>query len=198
MALSVSQRSVVLSTIAQVKAITADGVTRSRLEDVREVLYQVAARPDEFPSSDFPSPAIRGNRTSIRYLLHQEPDQSYALYLNTLIRGKTTSPHNHGTWAVIVALEGEELNRICAREDDGSDPQFAKLRLVDEVVVRPGHGIIFESDDIHSVHIVGDRGARMFHVYGQALESLTERIGYDLTTGRVANYNKNFMSPTSR
>lgn len=196
MALNELQQTRVLATVAQVKAIAAGGVTRQKLEAIRDTLSGLAAEPDIFPFADFPAPEAGGDVYSRRYRLHEDADRTHALYLNALIPGKLTKPHNHGTWAVIVALEGEEVNRIYAREDDGSDPDHARLRLVDEVVVKPGQGIAFLGDDIHSVHIASGGRARMFHFYGRALEALTDRVGFDLETGRVANYNRTYMSPT--
>ncbi|WP_127088839.1 cysteine dioxygenase [Aquabacter cavernae] len=196
MALNGIQSARVAATVERVKALTAGAVGREQLERVREELYGLAAEPDLFPFSDFPAPEPGGDRFSLRYRLHEDADRTHALYLNALIPGKLTKPHNHGTWAVIVALEGEELNRVYVREDDGSDPERAQLRLADEVVVKPGQGIAFLGDDIHSVHILGGGKARMFHFYGRALETLTDRKGFDLETGRVSNYNQNFMSPT--
>lgn len=196
MALNEIRQRRVLETVERVKSITAGAITRSKLEAVRDELYGLAAEPELFPFADFPAPEPAGDVYSKRYSLYEGADRSHALYLNALIPGKLTKPHNHGTWAVIVALDGEELNRIYVREDDGSDPGHAALRLADEVVVKPGRGVAFLGDDIHSVHILGEKRARMFHFYGRALETLTDRLGFDLETGRVANYNRTYMSPT--
>lgn len=46
--------------------------------------------------------------------------------------------------------------------------------------------------------MLGNTPTRHFHLYGRALETLTGRVGYDLPTGRVLNYNRNYMSATKQ
>ncbi|WP_197341234.1 cysteine dioxygenase [Ralstonia solanacearum] len=197
MSLAQQRDTAVRQTLAAIRAIAAqDGITHASLARIAERLQELAAQEALFPLDAFPPPPSGDADASSRYLLHQEADQSFALYLNAIHPGKTTPPHNHTTWAVIVALEGEELNRVYTRTDDGSDPERAALALSREVVVRPGTPITFLDDDIHSIHVVGDRPTRHFHLYGRALETLTGRIGFDLATGRVLNYNRNYMRPT--
>ena len=107
-----------------------------------------------FTAADFPPPQAGSGDTSTRYRLNPGED-GFALYLNSLLPGKTTIPHNHDTWAVIAALEGEELNRVYQRTDDGTDSERATLDIEREVVVRPGTPIAFLPEDIHSIHVTG-------------------------------------------
>ncbi len=185
-------------TMDRIRAIAAQGVDRASLELIAAELRQLAAHADWFPLEEFPSAVAEAgpDAPSSRYMLHKEDDDSFALYLNSLNPGKNSAPHNHGTWAVIVGLDGEELNRVYARTDDRSDPQRATLAVRKEIVVRPGGDhAAFLDDDIHSIHVQGQRATRQFHLYGRALETLTERQGYDLETGLVSNYNKRHFKP---
>jgi predicted metal-dependent enzyme (double-stranded beta helix superfamily) len=187
----------VTETLAKIKAIAQrDSITRDSLEQIAIELKALAAQPELFPTDDFAPPQARDADSSTRYLLHKEPDETFALYLNSINPGKNTAPHNHTTWAVIAAVEGDELNRVYERVDDGSNPERAELRLQREVVVSPGTHVAFLADDIHSIHVVGDQSTRHFHLYGRSLDLLTERVGYDLETGAVVNYNKRFHRPT--
>ena len=135
--------------------VAKQGVTRGALDDISEHLQAFAAeRAELFTAADFPPPQVGSGDTSTRYRLNPGED-GFALYLNSLLPGKTTIPHNHDTWAVIAALEGEELNRVYQRTDDGSDAERATLNIEREVVVRPGTPIAFLPEDIHSIHVTG-------------------------------------------
>ena len=94
---------------------------------------------------------------------------------------------------LFVALEGEELNRVYRRTDDGTDPERATLDIEREVVVRPGTPIAFLPEDIHSIHVSGSAPTLHFHLYGRPLETLSGRLGYELDTGRVVRYNTTHM-----
>lgn len=131
---------------------------------------------------------------STRYRLNaQDSDTDIALYLNSINPGKTTIPHNHDTWAVIVAIEGQEDNRVYRRTDDGSNPAKATLALEREVSVQPGTHIAFLAEDLHSIHVVGNAPTLHFHLYGRPLETLAGRIGVKPDTGEIVNYNATQM-----
>ncbi|CAN7689129.1 cysteine dioxygenase family protein [Caballeronia sp. LjRoot29] len=173
--------------------VAQQGVTRGALDDISAHLQAFAANHAElFTAADFPPPQAGSGDTSTRYRLNPGED-GFALYLNSLLPGKTTIPHNHDTWAVIAALEGEELNRVYQRTDDGTDSERATLDIEREVVVRPGTPIAFLPEDIHSIHVTGAAPTLHFHLYGRPLETLSGRLGYELETGRVVRYNTTHM-----
>src|SRR6218665_3187229 len=99
-------------------------------------------------------------------------------------------------WGVMEGLEGEELNRIYQRLDDGSDATRAQIRLEREFTVRRGGGIQFFTQDNPSNHIQGEGGTRHFHVYGRPLEALDDRQGFDLQTGAVTRFNLKNLAPS--
>lgn len=163
-----------------------DGLTRDALAKIADALQALAARPALFSRADFPPPDPASGDTSTRYRLNPGAD-GIALYLNSLLPGKTTIPHNHDTWAVIVAVEGSELNRVYRRTDDRSDNDRATLEPDHEVLVQPGTPIAFLPDDIHSIHVTGEAPTLHFHLYGRPLETLSGRLGFE--DGRIVRYN---------
>ncbi|MBW0447743.1 cysteine dioxygenase family protein [Paraburkholderia phenoliruptrix] len=190
---STQRKEAVQALLADARRIIGEkGVTREALKALSERLLELATQRALFDAADFPPPQPGSGDTSTRYRLNPGED-GFALYLNSLLPGKTTIPHNHDTWAVIAAIDGAELNRLYRRLDDGRDPDRARLELVQEVVVRPGVPIAFLPDDIHSIHVGGAEPTLHFHLYGRPLETLTGRLGFETDTGLVVRYNATHM-----
>jgi predicted metal-dependent enzyme (double-stranded beta helix superfamily) len=186
----------VAATIERIRGIErAQGVTRASLDAIRAELMQLAAQEHLFPSAEFPPPP-NGEKGSNRYAMQMDEDGRFALYLNALNPGNSTKPHDHTTWAVVVAVDGQELNKVYDRVDDGSDPERCEMRVREEIMVEPGRGICLMPEDIHSIHTTGTVPTRHLHMYGLALEKLDGRRAFDDQTGQVSYYNKNFLKPT--
>ncbi len=185
------QRSrIVAETIERIRAIeTSQGVTRASLDAIKSEMLGLATQEALFPSAEFlPPPA--GEKGAQRYLLQEDPDHRFALYLNALNPGNATKPHDHTTWAVVVSVEGAEHNTVYRREPGA-------LVVDREVVVEGDTGIALMPDDIHAIATPGASPTRHLHMYGLALEVLDNRMGYDETTGAAIPYNKNFMKPSA-
>jgi predicted metal-dependent enzyme (double-stranded beta helix superfamily) len=160
------------ATVADIRALEAEsGVTRDSLERIKQRLIRLAARTELFTAQDFPPPAPGGKLRSCLYRLAEDPDRRFALYANASLGGYGTPAHNHTTWAVIVGVTGEELNRLYERDAHGG------VRETQSCVVRQGTGVAFLPDDLHSIHI--DAPLLNFHMYGLALEQLQRREYFD-------------------
>ncbi len=164
--------------------VEENGVTPETLDTVLHSLERLAGQRALWSEPEFPSPDR--DEQQRRYLISEESDRTFALYLNVMKPGKKTPVHNHTTWACIAAVEGCELNHVYDRLDDGSSPGKADVRLRTTAEVKPGRGIAFLPDDIHAVEIRGDTNIRHLHFYGKALETLDKRVAFDVQAGTYA------------
>lgn len=153
-----------------------DGVNRDSLDRIKARLIKLAARAELFTAENFPPPEPGGKRHSCLYRLSEDADHRFALYANSARGGHGTPAHNHTTWAVIVGVTGEELNRFYDRGVEGG------VREKGSAVVRQGTGVAFMPEDLHSIHI--EAPLINFHMYGLGLEQLHRREFYKEKEGR--------------
>lgn len=111
-------------------------------------------------------------------LLHEEPDHALAVAVLSWLPGRGTPPHDHGTWGIVVGVEGDEVNTFWQRVDDGTHPGHAELRPLSEKTFSPGDAIAITPEIIHSVRNAGDRISVSLHVYGRNI-NFTGRSQFD-------------------
>ena len=173
------RKSAVLKLIAGAKAvIDIQGLTRSSLVNILARLQELAAKRQYWEADSYP--AAKGESLSALYKIAEDPIRGFGLYLEVACPGNKVRPHNHVTWACIAAVEGREDLILYRREDRGSGPGQAILTQIRRVVVEPGRGIAFMPDDIHSITNSSSDTARRLHFYGQALETQTTRLQFNL------------------
>ena len=83
--------------------------------------------------------------------------------------GRRTPPHDHGTWATILLLSGEEKNTLYRAED-------GKLRKASEVTLSRGTVLPMLGETVHVAECMGDVPAIGLHVYGGDIFELPRRM----------------------
>ena len=167
---AIARKEQIEAAVADVRQIEKkDGVTRASLEKIKQRLMRLAARQELFTAADYPPPQPGSKRNSCLYRVSEDADHRFALYVNSSDGNYGTPAHNHTTWAVIVGVSGEELNRFYDRVDSG-------VKEKGNAVVKQGTGVAFMPADLHSIHIQAP--LINFHMYGLALEELHHREYY--------------------
>jgi predicted metal-dependent enzyme (double-stranded beta helix superfamily) len=83
--------------------------------------------------------------------------------------GRRTPPHDHGAWATILLLSGEEKNTLYRREN-------GTLRKAGEVTLTRGSVLNMLEDSVHVAECMGEKPAIGLHVYGGDILALPRRM----------------------
>lgn len=111
-------------------------------------------------------------------VLHVEPDNSLFIVADSWLPGRGVNAHDHGTWAVVVGVDGEERNTLWQRLDDGTESGYAELQSAEDRLISRGDVLLIPQGRIHSVVNETARTTLSFHVYGRHL-NLTGRSQFD-------------------
>ena len=149
------------------------GVTRDGINAIKEELIKLALKSDLFPIEDFPPPNRTDLRPNVLYLISEDLDKRFALYVTASHRRYLTAPHNHQTWAVIVGIQGGEPNIFYKKTEDGG------VEITGRDTVSLGKGVAFMPEDIHALDIPGVEPVINFHMYGLGLPYLDKRQYYN-------------------
>ena len=109
------------------------------------------------------------------HVLHEDPDHSLWLVAVAWLPHRGAGPHNHGTWAAVAGVDGEEENVAWTLRG-------GVLQRGPAQVVGPGQVTTFLGNAIHSVFNAGDRTTLSLHAYGKNLNTI-ERSQFDPDTG---------------
>jgi hypothetical protein len=130
---------------------------RDLLEGWRGDIAAIAAALDFVPG-------MGGNANQVFY---RSPDLT--LLKVRFPNGRRTPPHDHGTWAMILLLSGEEKNTLYRREPAG-------LRKAGEVTLTRGAILPMREEIVHVAECLGDVPAVGLHVYGGDIMALPRRM----------------------
>ena len=162
--------------VTDLRQITSETPDEKALLSKLRPLAKRAALSDDWRSErHYRADADQGFGVNV---LHDEPDHSLFVIAVSWLAGRGAPAHDHGTWAVVVGVDGPEKNIFWERTDDRSRPGYAELRKSGEKVCDVGDVLAFPAGAIHSVINESDRTSLSFHVYGRHL-NYSGRSQYD-------------------
>ena len=138
--------------IARILGRTKESLERflaspASLDQVKESLASVLARK----AIPYGQPVDQDGYGSWR--LYTDPNHLFCIRPTHQRSTTTRQPHDHGElgWAVYGILEGETVQQIYDRLDDGSEPGRARLRPLPSVRQRAGEAIIIPIGAPHAI-----------------------------------------------
>ena len=171
--------------------ISSKGISRDTLAEVKDLVAAMTHEAELFGESEFPTP--KPDELAKIYLLSDEEGGDYSLYLISVLPLGPSPVHDHGTFAVIAGLDGEEENTIYKRLDDKSVAGEATLEEDYRVVLKNGDAIAFMPEDIHHINVVSKKPTRHFHLYGKGFEQQTDRLEFNLKKGTTKSVSGSFI-----
>jgi predicted metal-dependent enzyme (double-stranded beta helix superfamily) len=149
--MSAARAAAVAASIEQVRELehavgteSEHGISPSALDAIKTVMIELGARADLFTLADFPIPSGREDAT---YRLSEDADGRYALYMNVGLKGQSSPVHDHGTWAVISGVLGDEHNQVYHKIDDTAGPGGWRLHADRSVMVSPGTAVAIKPEE---------------------------------------------------
>ena len=138
--------------------------TEGSMNAVREVLEGLREDLDAIDRALEFIPGVGGNAQQVFF---RSPDLT--MLKVCFPHGRRTPPHDHGTWAVILVLSGQERNTLYRRAEDG-------LRTASEVTLKRGEILPMRAETAHVAECMGEEPALGLHVYGGDILELPRRI----------------------
>jgi predicted metal-dependent enzyme (double-stranded beta helix superfamily) len=153
-----------------------DGGPNGR-EQVRQKLEQLLSNRDfveEYCGDHVP----RGLK-----VLYEDPELGFQVLAHINDKARVSPPHDHGaSWAIYGQASHYTDMVEWEREDNGADPDKAKLKPVKKYRLLPGHAGIYQDGTIHSIDYPDH--ARFVRVTGTNLDKIN-RVRFDLASGKV-------------
>lgn len=106
------------------------------------------------------------------------PDRSYSLQVFVWPPGSATRIHDHSSWGAFSCVVGSILEERYERVDDGSLPEYARLKKLWRLEWRKGDGISRVLPYEKGIHRVGNHAgeaAISVHLYGPRLGEVDGR-----------------------
>lgn len=107
-----------------------------------------------------------GRKTGM-WLLYRAGDGGLAFSALVLPPGAQTPVHDHLAWGLVGLYRGEQEEEVYARQDDGSQPDYANLTISERNHLRPGDFYeLLPENDIHRVRTTSAITSVSLHLLG--------------------------------
>jgi predicted metal-dependent enzyme (double-stranded beta helix superfamily) len=120
---------------------------------------------------------------------HDDPDSSYSLQVFVWPPGSATRIHDHSCWGAFCCVVGSVLEERYERADEGSLPDYARLKKLWRLEWRREDGISTVLPYERGIHRVGNptqKVAISVHLYGPRLGEIDGR-DYDPSQNYVCD-----------
>ena len=158
------------------REILKAGSSRAQVEKVKARMEQLLVEPG-FVKQYFGADQPLGLKR-----IHIDPTgfEVMTYRYNEVRKGQ---PHDHGdSWAIYGQVAEYTEMTLWERTDDGSDPEFAKLKAGTPYRLTPGKAGVYYGRELHST--ATPVNTRYLRVTGTDLENI-ERLRIDSTTGKI-------------
>ncbi len=154
------------------------------------VLYRLVEDPAFLDSHVLPLLEEAG-RADDWYVAYRDdsPDSSFSLQVFVWPPGTGTRIHDHSSWGAFCCVVGSVLEERYERDDDGSVPDFARLRKLWRLEWKREDGISTVLPYEWGIHQVGnpmEKPAISVHLYGPRLGEIDGR-DYDPSQNYVCD-----------
>ena len=146
------------------RARDAGAGERALLRDVEAAAASLAARKAEWLTEAMCHPDVEQGFGL--HVLHEETDHTLATFVVSWLPRRGTTPHDHGTWAVVVGLRGAERNELWRRIDARDRPGYAEVVRTGDKVFGEDEVLVMPAGVIHSVWNDTAGVTVSLHVYG--------------------------------
>lgn len=163
--------------VADLRTITAETDDPQRIiEQVRPLAQRMAENSDAWLKPEYYE--YDEEMGAGLNMLHEEADHTLAVFTVSWRPGVAAPPHDHGTWAVVAGVDGEEVNIFWKRLDDGDKEGYAELTRTGEKGFDHGEVVAMLPGAIHSVENRTDQVTLSLHTYGMHV-NYTERSRFN-------------------
>ncbi len=115
--------------------------------------------------------------------IYTDPELGFELMTYRFDVARKSLPHDHGdSWAVYAQVREYTEMAEWERLDDGSDPQYAKMKAKRKYRLNPGQAGVYFGRELHSTSTPAN--ACYLRITGTDLENV-ERLRIDAATGRI-------------